>query len=282
MPELPEVETTARLLRPDLIGRRIAAVQIEWQRTVGKGGPDRFRRSVRGAEIQSISRRGKYLLFELVRGVDAAGWLVGHLRMSGRMQVRPSIKEPSRWCRVAMTLDNGCVFEFIDVRKFGRLEYARSPEDVLPKLGPEPIDPEFTAAWFSAALQGRKRAIKPLLLDQSFIAGLGNIYVDEALFETRIHPQHPSHRVSASKATALHAAIVRTLAEAIEREGSSFDAFYRTPQGQPGTYQDQFQVYGRHGKPCRRCGKPVKRIVVGQRGTHVCLNCQRKPRPKRS
>jgi len=274
MPELPEVETVARLIRPRLLGRSVVDARIDWPRSVGTMSTARFRKGVAGAAIDRVWRRGKYIVIDLGPGQC----LVGHLRMTGRMQVREAGSDPSPYVKVALDLDDGSVFEFIDVRKFGRLILAARPEEVFPRLGPEPLSDEFTAAWFRAALRTRQRALKPLLLDQSFLAGLGNIYVDEALHAAKLHPLRRADRLAAKAADELHAAIRRILEEAIEREGSSFDAFYRTPEGQPGAYQHQFQVYGRAGKPCRRCGATVRRLVVGQRGTHVCPRCQRTPR----
>jgi len=278
MPELPEVETVARLIRPRLLGRRIVDARIDWPRTVGTMSPASFRKRIAGSPIDRVWRRGKYIVFDL----GPRRCLVGHLRMTGRMQVREPGSEPSPYVKVSLALDDGSVFEFIDVRKFGRLILAEEPDEVFPKLGPEPLSDEFTAAWFRAALKRRSRALKPLLLDQSFLAGLGNIYVDEALHAARLHPLRHADRLTGKAADALHAAIRAILEEAIEREGSSFDTFYRTPEGQPGDYQHQFQVYGRTGKPCRRCEAPIRRLVVGQRGTHICARCQRSPRGRPS
>ena len=145
-------------------------------------------------------------------------------------------------------------------------------------LGPEPLEDGFTAESFRRALLARRRVLKPLLLDQSFLAGLGNIYVDEALHRAGLHPLRRSDKLPKRATDRLHAEIRATLTEAIEREGSSFDAFYRTPEGQPGSYQHQFRVYGRAGQPCRTCGRPIRKLVVAQRGTHVCTHCQRAPR----
>jgi formamidopyrimidine-DNA glycosylase len=160
------------------------------------------------------------------------------------------------------------------VRKFGRFTFERDPESLFTELGPEPLGETFTPEWLFASLRARKRTLKPLLLDQTFLAGLGNIYVDESLFAAGLHPLARSQRVDRAGAARLHDAIRTTLAAAIEREGSSFDAFYRTPEGQPGQYQHQFRVYGRDGKPCLSCAAPIARIVVGQRGTHFCRACQ--------
>ncbi|MHC4850125.1 MAG: bifunctional DNA-formamidopyrimidine glycosylase/DNA-(apurinic or apyrimidinic site) lyase, partial [Planctomycetota bacterium] len=264
MPELPEVETVARAIRPRLEGRRIDGVTVNWPKSVGD--PRAFRRHVIGATVTKVRRRAKYIVVEL----GEAGCLVGHLRMSGRMQVGA---HPGKYVVVSLQLDDGNGWHFIDVRKFGRLVWAREPEDVFPPLGPEPLGPAFTADWFAAALRARKRQLKPLLLDQSFVAGLGNIYVDEALFEARLHPLRAAHTLRRPASGRLHDAIREILAVAIEHEGSTFDRFYRTPEGQPGSYQHKFRIYGRTGKPCRRCGATVRKFVVGARGTHVCPRC---------
>ena len=269
MPELPEVETVARLIRPRLLGRRIEGAHVSWARTLGGVSPARFRRGVTGATVTRVWRRAKYIVLDL----EPRACLVGHLRMTGRMQVDG---EPGPYARVSLPLDDGSTFHFIDVRKFGRLVLAATPEDVFPALGPEPLGEEFTSAWFRRELKRRRRMLKPLLLDQSFVAGLGNIYVDEALHKSRLHPLRSAHTLSGRSGDRLRACIRETLEAAIEREGSSFDAFYRTPEGSPGSYQEQFLVYGRDGKPCRTCGRRITRIVVAQRGTHLCTRCQRR------
>ncbi len=278
MPELPEVETVVRLLREPLLGRRIEGTRVHWERTLGGLSKRRFSHAVRGTTIERVWRRAKYLVFDLARDGAAAGSLVGHLRMTGRMHIEPAVREDDPYLRVRLDLDDGTCLTFVDVRKFGRLTYVRDVNDVFAELGPEPLGANFTVEWLRRALRTRKRMLKPLLLDQHFLAGLGNIYVDEALHSVRLHPRRRSDRVPAARVPALHGAIRSILEQAIEREGSSFDAFYRTPEGQPGSYQHQFQVYGRQGKPCRRCGATVARIVVSQRGTHLCRRCQRAPR----
>ena len=296
MPELPEVETMARLVRPALLGRHVTDVEVAWERTLGGVGEAEFRRLVLGKRLVEVERRAQYLLLGLAGSSEGSpsAYLVVHLRMTGRLVVveHGGVDEPrSPWMRLGLEL--GAVpggrgaratqggrgrLEFIDPRKFGRVVATEDPAEVLPDLGPEPLGEAFTAAWLREALAGRQRQLKPLLLDQAFLAGLGNIYVDESLFRARLHPLTPAARVSSAKSAALHRAVREVLAEAIEREGSSFDTFYRTPEGNPGSYQHQFAVYGRTGRPCRRCGAKVRRVVVGQRGTHFCPRCQRAPR----
>jgi formamidopyrimidine-DNA glycosylase len=282
VPELPEVETVARLIRPHLVGRTIRGARVGWRRSLGGLAPARFERAVAGARIRDVRRRAKLVVIELERDGRPAGALVVHLRMTGRLHVAPADADPGPWRRVSLALDDGRVLHFVDVRKLGRFRYAADPEELLAGLGPEPLSEAFTEGWLARALRGRRRLLKPLLLDQTFVAGLGNIYVDEALFRSGLHPLRRSDRVDRAGAGRLAREIRATLTEAIEREGSSFDAFYRTPEGRPGSYQHQFRVYGRKGRPCRTCGGPIRRIVVGQRGTHLCPRCQPAPRPRRA
>jgi formamidopyrimidine-DNA glycosylase len=274
VPELPEVETVVRLLEPRLVGRTIERVDVRWARTVGKSGVREFERRVLGARVVAARRRAKYLVFDLERDGRSAGHLVGHLRMTGRMHVEAPDWDAGAHVRVSLALDDGRVFHFIDVRKFGRLEFAADLARTFARIGVEPLSLEFTAGELHRLLRARRRRLKPLLLDQSIVAGLGNIYVDEALHKAKLHPLLASTRVDPAGARRLHSAVVRTLAAAIAREGSSFDAFYRTPEGNPGSYQSRFRVYGRAGKPCRTCKTPIVKLTVGQRGTHVCPTCQ--------
>lgn len=283
MPELPEVETTAALIRPHVQGRRIVSAEVGWARSLGGMDPEAFGRAVIGARVTSVGRRAKWVVMALERGGRPAGAILCHLRMSGRLVVDGE-PGPGPYQRVALGLagpgGERTRLRFLDVRKFGRFRFEADPDAALADLGPEPLGPEFTAPWFRTALRSRSRALKPLLLDQTFLAGLGNIYVDESLFRAGLHPLRPASRVPGPRADALHGAIREVLADAVAREGSSFDAFYRTPEGQPGQYQHLFQVYGREGRPCPRCGRPIKKLVVGQRGTHICTRCQPAPRSR--
>lgn len=273
MPELPEVETTARLIEPGLLGRTIRGVQVEWLRSLGGMSRAKFERAVVGAKVTKVWRRAKYVVIDLQRRGKPAGVLLVHLRMTGRLVVTGRGVDAPDYNRVSLELDRGNL-HFLDVRKFGRFTFHPEAGPALEHLGPEPLSDAMTPAVFSEALRARRRAIKPLLLDQSFLAGLGNIYVDESLFGARIHPQELACNVSKAKAARLHTEFQAVLRAAIKREGSSFDAFYRTPEGQPGSYQHLFKAYGRTGKPCGRCQRPIRRIVVGQRGTHFCPRCQ--------
>ena len=290
MPELPEVETIVRQLRPQLVGRTVTAVRLGWRGVVQHPSPARFCAELAGRRIVGARRRAKYFVFDL----DDGRALVGHLRMTGRLSVEPAaasggaaMREAAadgprpEWVRARFELDDGSRLLFADVRKFGRLALVRDLDEVLPAIGPEPLGDDVDGDWMAAALGARRRLLKPLLLDQSFLAGLGNIYVDEALHTAGLHPLRASHRVSREGAASLARAIKRVLRRAIAAEGSSFDDFYRTPEGRPGRYQDGFLVYGRDGQPCRRCGATIVRLVVGQRGTHVCPRCQPRPRSRR-
>jgi formamidopyrimidine-DNA glycosylase len=283
MPELPEVETVVRQLRPLLTGRTITVASVSWARTVARPSAPDFCAQLAGRRFEALSRRAKYIVATL----DDGRLLVGHLRMTGRFYVRgagtgrdadlPADLDP-KFIRARLALDDGRELLFADVRKFGRLALVSSLAEVLPALGPEPLSAEMDGDWLAAALAARRRLLKPLLLDQAFLAGLGNIYVDESLHAAGLHPLQSSDRVPHARAGVLAAAIRDVLTRAIVAEGSSFDTFYRTPAGQPGGFQDEFAVYGREGRPCRTCGAGIRRIVVGQRGTHFCPRCQPAPR----
>lgn len=270
MPELPEVETIARKLGPSLVGMTISEAEVRWARTIAMPSARRFREQIRGQVIQDVGRRAKLLRLRLT---DME--LLIHLRMSGDLLLRAESEKPAKHDRLLLHLEPAgagtpCVLAFNDTRKFGRVWLTAHPEEVTGKLGPEPLGEEFTAEWLSKALRGRHRQLKPLLLDQTFLAGLGNIYTDESLHRARLHPLALSDRVSARKAERLHAAIQETLREGIARNGASFDWVYRG-----GDFQNYFRVYDREGKPCPVCGARIRRLVVGQRGTHICPNCQR-------
>jgi formamidopyrimidine-DNA glycosylase len=256
------------------VGRSIERVEVRWARTAG-GTPARLVRGAGGTRVVALQRRAKLLRFDLEREGAPAGALLCHLRMTGRLHVTAGDVAAGDYTRVRLALDDGRWLVFDDVRKFGRFTFAPDPAHALRDLGPEPLEPGFDGTWLADALRARRRALKPLLLDQSFLAGLGNIYVDEALHRAGLHPRRRSHRVAPDAAGRLATAIQEILRAAIAREGSSFDVFYRTPDGRPGAFQDELRVYDRAGEPCRTCATPIRRIVVGQRGTHLCPRCQR-------
>ncbi len=271
MPELPEVETIARGLREgaqppgvSVVGRQIAAAQVLWPKTIAAPSPQAFARRITGQTISEVGRRGKYLIFHLDRDK-----LLIHLRMSGDIVVRPAHEPPAPHDRVVLTLEGRVHLAFNDTRKFGRLWLLADPGPIFQKLGPEPFDPELTPQRFFQALHNRRRQLKPLLLDQSFLAGLGNIYTDEALHRAGLHPLTPAHTLTEAQAARLLAEIRQVLQDGIRSNGASIDWVYRG-----GGFQNQFRVYGRGGQPCPQCGATIERIVVGQRGTHFCPTCQ--------
>lgn len=272
MPELPEVETIARKLKPHLLGSTIEDAQLRWPRTLAFPSPRKFRERIKGQEIKEVTRRAKYFILRLS---DYS--LLIHLRMSGDLSIKESKIKPEKHDRLILTLrsspSTGSTLShlvFNDTRKFGRVWLTADPEEVLGKLGPEPLSRRFTTQWLHTALHNKHRLLKPLLLDQTFIAGLGNIYTDESLHLAKLHPLASSDSVTVSQAEALREAICTVLKEGIRRNGASFDWVYRG-----GEYQNHFRVYDRAGKPCPVCGTNIERMIVGQRSTHFCPTCQR-------
>jgi formamidopyrimidine-DNA glycosylase len=270
MPELPEVETIANALREGgrdgspIVGKRVQAVQLLWVRTLAAPSPEEFKSRITGQKIKDVRRRGKYLLVEL-----SSDTMLVHLRMTGDLVVEHSHYSDANHHRLILDLDNGMRLAFLDARKFGRVWLTKDPKAVLSKLGPEPLDPNFTPEKFHKLLHARRRQIKPLLLDQSFIAGLGNIYTDEALHLAKIHPLTISNTLASSQAKQLLCSIREVLNDGIRRNGTSIDWVYRG-----GDFQNYLRVYQRTGEPCLECGGTITRIIVGQRGTHFCPSCQ--------
>ena len=276
MPELPEVETVVRdLRRAGLAGRRILNARVFWPRTIAAPAAARFPRAIRGLEIRALARRAKFVVLTL-----SGGWtLLIHLRMSGHLDVLPPKTRPRRHDRVILTLDNGRQLHFEDTRKFGRIWLVREPAQVLGKLGPEPL--ELAAADFRRGLAARARRLKPLLLDQTFLAGVGNIYSDEALWAAQLHPRRRSDTLTAAQAAELLAAIQDVLRLGIRNLGTTLGGgktHFVLPRGERGRNQEQLNAYGQTGAPCPRCGTPIRRILVGQRSTHLCPACQPAPR----
>ncbi|MDI3328572.1 MAG: bifunctional DNA-formamidopyrimidine glycosylase/DNA-(apurinic or apyrimidinic site) lyase [Alicyclobacillaceae bacterium] len=271
MPELPEVEHIRRGLEP-LAGRRIVGVEVLCERVVRTPrDPKEFGRLLAGERLQEIGRRGKYLLLHGERRT-----LISHLRMEGRYRVAEPEEPRDPYLRVVFRLDDGRELRYRDVRKFGTMDVAdRNGWEHFPciaALGPEPFDPALTPAVLRQRLN-RPAAVKGLLLNQSVIAGLGNIYVDEVLFRARIHPLRTGDSLTRREAEELHFQMRELLKEAIEAGGATVRSYVRS-DGRPGLMQERLFVYGRSGEPCRRCGSPVERIVVAGRGTHLCPNCQ--------
>ncbi len=273
MPELPEVETVARGLRGSLIGRRIEGMWHDWAPTIHSPSPDEFAARVAGQRVRALGRRGKYLLIALEHDT-----LVIHLKMSGRLYVAGAgeAQEADRWVHVRFDLDDGRQLRFSDLRKFGRVYLTDDVASLLSHLGPEPLSEDFTLAGFRAGMRGRTRAVKAHLLAQEFVAGMGNIYADEALFRAGIHPATGVDALTEGDCARLHGTIREALRAGVAHEGASI-GWYRKPDGGKGASQDHFFVYGRTNLPCRRCGTAINKIRVAQRGTHFCPQCQPPP-----
>jgi formamidopyrimidine-DNA glycosylase len=270
MPELPEVETYARDLAAVLPGRVLRGATVDWPNQLPRNGPAELAGRIGGQRFASVGRRGKYLVLEL-----SCDWLLIHLKMSGRLQVVPAGTPVDRHAHVVFQLDRGDELRFHDPRRFGRVYLLADPSGVLGALGPEPLDPAFDHRQFRAALGGRRGRLKPRLLDQRFVAGLGNIYTDESLWRARLHPLQPVERLAGADADRLLDAIRQVLTEAIAARGTSLSAGgFRDLTGNPGEMQGTLAVFGRTGQPCPACGGPVQRLAVGGRGTHVCPRCQ--------
>lgn len=265
MPELPEVETVRRRLRPALLGAVVRRADLLWERTLATPTPGEFLARLPGQTIHEVGRRGKHLILYLDQGA-----LLVHLRMSGDLYLEDEAAEIAPHHRLLLYLQDGRRLAFNDTRKFGRVWLAASPDEIVGGLGPEPLDPDFIAADLYARLRATRRQLKPLLLDQTFLAGLGNIYTDEALHLARLHPLRAANTLRAEEADQLWTAIRAVLEEGIRRNGASIDWVYRG-----GEFQNYFRAYQRTGQPCPVCGTPIVRLVVGQRSTHICPNCQK-------
>jgi formamidopyrimidine-DNA glycosylase len=278
VPELPEVQTVVDNLNTLGIGGSIITkASVHWPRTVAPVTPAKFRKQIRGLRIDAFSRRGKYIVVSLSRG-----WtLLIHLRMTGRLKWEATGSPRCKHEHVVLQLDQTNELRFHDTRKFGRLFLTQTPETVLVKIGPEPLEKSFTRKRLRHMLQGRRRQMKPLLLDQTFIAGLGNIYVDEALWSARIHPLRISSSLKEKEIAALHKAVRLVLRRGLKNMGTSLGTgrgnFYSVA-GRKGRNADELKVFRRTGDACPRCKTVIERLNVAQRGTHICPVCQ--PAPK--
>jgi formamidopyrimidine-DNA glycosylase len=282
MPELPEVETVARDLRRHLLPREggnrgplIVGARVGWARTLRDEDPARFVDGVHSRRIEGVGRRGKQLVVDLDGGV----FLTIHLKMTGQLFVVPASSPVDPYERLALVLHDGRELRFRDIRKFGRVGLYEADDDPFDGVGPEPLDPRFTLRAFRARIRGRRARLKPLLVDQGFIAGVGNIYADEALWRSRLHPLRSAASLRPPDERRLYRSLIDILTEAVERRGSSIDD-YTAPDGD-GEMQEHLDVYQRTGEPCPRCGRPIRRIVIGIRSTHFCSFCQRLPAAER-
>ena len=278
MPELPEVETIRRDLSPRITGKSFVALTLNWPKTVQNQSAEAFKQGLIGQTICGLDRRGKYLILRLASGDS----LILHMRMSGSLLVEPGC-ESDPYTRTVFHLDDGSSLCFRDPRKLGVMWLVKDAGEVVGKLGPEPLDSSFTVAIFGERIGRRSAPIKAVLCDQGIIAGIGNMYADEALFAAGIHPLRPANSLSSEEMKRLYAAIRQTLDEAIDCCGASISDYQR-PGGQPGTAQSVFRVAHRKSEPCPSCGTPIERIPIRQRGSYFCPRCQpyRKRQSKRN
>ena len=262
MPELPEVETVVRSIAPHVTGQRIERAEL-FSKLVTRGDLKRTARRLRSNRIQAVRRRGKQIFMPLERGM-----LYVHLGMTGKLLWNG---KRGKYTRAALTLESGTLL-YDDVRQFGRVEFYDTLPKIFERVGPDALS--LTFEEFQARLRQRSGGVKALLLNQSFIAGVGNIYADEILFAARIHPRAAASRLSKRRAEELYANLIEVLGAAIEHRGSSISD-YVDGAGERGAYQDLHNVYGRAGQACPRCNAVIRRILIAQRGTHYCPRCQR-------
>jgi formamidopyrimidine-DNA glycosylase len=270
MPELPEVETTINELKPALIQKRITAVTVFTGNTISGMTAEQFQQELTGRQILDITRRGKFLVFSLDNGYK---WIV-HLRMTGALILKKEADEPEKFIRVIIRLSEGKAVHFRDVRRFGRMWLVKDARSVVGKLGIEPLSEEFTPEALASIFQGRTTPLKTLLLDQKLIAGIGNMYADEALYQARIHPQQKAGSLTTYERRRLYDAIQLVLRKGIRNKGASTDTYIR-PDGGKGGAHLEFQVAHRKGAECPVCSGTIERITVGQRGTFFCPACQK-------
>lgn len=273
MPELPEVQHAADTLAAQIVGGRIAGVsRLDWPRMVETPAPDVFAALLAGRAVRGVTRRAKWILVEL----DGGWTLALHLRMSGYLEVRGPEAEPDRYTHLALRLEDGRQVFFHDTRKFGRARLldAAGVAALGGAHGPEPLEESFTADELARLLRARRRAVKPLLLDQALLAGVGNIYADEALWRAGVHPLRASDTLTDDEVARLHAGIRAALRAGLDNGGSTLRD-YRNAYGAAGSNQQHFNAYDRAGQPCPRCATPIVKTTVAQRGTHYCPACQR-------
>ena len=267
MPELPEVETIKNELSSHIIGRSISGVTLLWGKMLRQPSSDEFYIRIQGRKITGLARRGKYLIFRL----DSGDSLIIHLKMSGSLILGGD--SPPKYTRAVIHLDNGASIFFRDPRKFGRMQLVKDEGNIIKKLGPEPLEPAFTKEVLAEKLKKRKAPIKAVLIDQALIAGIGNMYADEALFAARINPLRPADSLSQNEINRLHEAIQTVLRDAIDSKGASVSTYFR-PGGERGSAHSHFKVAHQKGKACPVCDTPIERIPIRQRGSYYCPRCQ--------
>ncbi len=272
MPELPEVETIKNELIPHIVGSKLTGVTLFWDGIVRQPSVTDFRSRLIGQKITGLARNGKYLIVNLT-GDD---FLIIHLKMSGSLLIGHDSSEPPKYTRAIIHLDKGTDIFFRDPRKFGAMWLVGDKDTIVGKLGPEPLETDFTPQVLAQRLKKRTAPIKALLFDQSFVAGIGNMYADEALFAARIHPLRPGGSLSQDEIERLHSAIKQVLWSAIGNKGASIVDYYR-PGGDMGTAHFEFKVAHSRGKTCPNCGTSIQRIPVRNRGTYFCPKCQPEP-----
>lgn len=266
MPELPEVETIRRELEPHVIGRSVRGLEFNWEGIVRQLSLEEFRKNLIGQRITGLGRRGKYLIFNLSSGQA----LVIHLKMTGSLW----LKDPEKFVRAIIHLDDGTNIYFRDPRKFGIMWLVDDEKSVGSRLGPEALGEDFTAKVLAERLKNRAAPIKALLCDQGLVAGIGNMYADEALFMAKIHPMRAGGSLTEEEVKRLHKAIQKVLAAGIQEKGASTDTYFR-PSGEPGSAHSHFRVAHRRGENCPLCGTPLERLPVRNRGSYFCPKCQK-------
>ena len=269
MPELPEVETVKNEISPYIIDRRINGVTLIWEGIVKEPSAREFCSRLVGQKITSLTRRGKYL----TAGLSSDGFLIFHLKMTGSLLIGQDSSKPPKYTRAIIHLEKDTNIFFRDPRKFGILKLVKDKNTIIGKLGPEPLEDKFTSQLLTKILANRKAPIKALLLDQHLIAGIGNMYADEALFAAKIHPIRAGDSLSQKEIERLHDTIHRVLWAGISNKGASTDTYFR-PDGTQGSAHDEFKVAHGSGKTCHDCATSIERIVVRNRGTYFCPKCQ--------
>ena len=274
MPELPEVETIVRELREQIINSKILDIKVNYEKIIDTHTPEEFKSILKNQTICKINRRAKYIVMQLSNSY----FLILHLRMTGKLFIKNCDISTTKHDHIIFIMDNGKQLFYNDTRKFGRFYLTIHKNNILGKLGPEPLGDDFILSEFQIKLSATQRKIKSLLLDQHFLAGLGNIYVDEALWEARIHPEQPAYQISKSSQIALYNSIQNVLEKGIDNKGTSLgdgQGNYSSTENQRGKNQSVLKVFARTGEPCYICASQIKKTVVVQRGTHWCPKCQK-------